>query len=1150
MATKQTTKNISYRKNSRDYSVSVTWTDEMNSDVHNFYVIAREDTSRGYLKRLKALWDEKYPQFKHFTSNHLRQKAIHVENKRFANQEPVEPVEPEEPTSGRIPEATPEVNDPQPSEPNSANEHNATLNITETTESKSALFEEMKQKFEEFHSRFVDTPVAERTYSTRINNPSEQVVTEMNNIIHEFIKTKDKLSFWNINVIHYCAAITIIDQSGKLKELNRSSKRRKKDGWLMQSQEQISAIRRKISFIEVTLKCLQTKTFTKKQKSISKKVSKMCGSLKENSLVSKLASLKHDLKVCQTKLQDRVKNSERSRINDLFRNNQKLVYREFKGGQVKVEEPPPIQDVHKFWADIWGKSTEINLENPWFKDLQDNYCTDILPKTYKIDDEVFLKVLRRMPNNKAPGRDCIIAYWIKNLTSLHVQLREKMSEVWDGKTELPSWLIQLKTTLLAKNSETKNAKNYRPIACLNITYKLYTGILNQFLEDHCVTNSIIAVEQAGGKKGSWGCADQLLINKMVMEEIKKNRRSAFVMWFDYKKAFDSVPHAWIVKALELAKVPRQLIDSILSLKQYWNTEVLLQTEKETLTTEPIQYLTGILQGDSLSLLLFELCTNPLSFLLNKNSEGYKIGMSSERTSSLTHLVFVDDLKTFSSNLKDTLQQLDIITTFSNDIGMSFGSDKCAYMHILNGKRKVRGETIRMNGLELNELEIGESYKYLGQDEDISYQGTLNKEKVTKEYYRRVRKVWQSELYSRNKVMAYNTFAVPVLVPTFGILDWTKKEVDDIDTKTRKMLTQGGNFHRNSSVDRLYSPRSEGGRGLSSVADIFISRVVAIAEHLKERCEHHAFLREVLRHEQPRLIRLGAELCAATNVNLDDDPNPKKTSSAVRDSLKEGHTKSWRDKPQHGYLFKKQQGQTGYDKEATNAWLQDRFMTSHIEGYICAIQEQEIRTRQLINKRENPESSPKCRFCKVMDESIFHILNSCSRLSVSMYLPVRHNEVAKILYNELLAEAGYPQEERKTPESTFKTDKIEIWWDRKISVQPPVECNRPDIVLWELENKICKIIDICVPMDVNVSREEKDKCDKYFILASRLQRLYQQYTYEIIPVVVGSTGYISSTLHGHLENCGLKKERIGPITRVLQRKALQGSMKIVKTAMKM
>ena len=94
------------------------------------------------------------------------------------------------------------------------------------------------------------------------------------------------------------------------------------------------------------------------------------------------------------------------------------------------------------------------------------------------------------------------------------------------------------------------------------------------------------------------------------------------------------------------------------------------------------HLTGILQGDSLSLIIFELCTNPLSFLLNKNSEGYKIGSPNDTSVSLSHLVFVDDLKTFASRLVDALCQLDIITKFSNDIGMSFGSDKCAYMFIL------------------------------------------------------------------------------------------------------------------------------------------------------------------------------------------------------------------------------------------------------------------------------------------------------------------------------------------------------------------------------------------------------------------------------------------------------------------------------------
>ena len=91
----------------------------------------------------------------------------------------------------------------------------------------------------------------------------------------------------------------------------------------------------------------------------------------------------------------------------------------------------------------------------------------------------------------------------------------------------------------------------------------------------------------------------------------------------------------------------------------------------------------------------------------------------------------------------------------------------------------------MNGLELNELEINESYKYLGQDEDISYKGELNKEKVIKEYFRRVRKIWATELYSHNKIMAYKTFAVPVLVPTFGILDWTKNDVENIDIRKEK-----------------------------------------------------------------------------------------------------------------------------------------------------------------------------------------------------------------------------------------------------------------------------------------------------------------------------------------------------------------------------
>ena len=68
---------------------------------------------------------------------------------------------------------------------------------------------------------------------------------------------------------------------------------------------------------------------------------------------------------------------------------------------------------------------------------------------------------------------------------------------------LPGWLATSKTILLLKNNLMHETKNHRPIACHHVTYKIYTGIINNFLEDHCSINDIITLGQAGGKKGSW-----------------------------------------------------------------------------------------------------------------------------------------------------------------------------------------------------------------------------------------------------------------------------------------------------------------------------------------------------------------------------------------------------------------------------------------------------------------------------------------------------------------------------------------------------------------------------------------------------------------------------------------------------------------------
>ena len=239
------------------------------------------------------------------------------------------------------------------------------------------------------------------------------------------------------------------------------------------------------------------------------------------------------------------------------------------------------------------------------------------------------------------------------------------------------------------------------------------------------------------------------------------------------------------------------------------------------------------------------------------------------TTKIKDLQFVDDLKTYASNKETAEKQLQVITKFTNDIGMTFCADEYAYLYIERGQRKTLGDTINLNGLEMTELIENESYKYLGCDEDIGYVGNLNKERVKKEYFNRVRKIWKSELLSRNKVMAHNIFAVPLFTLTFGILDWTKEEVNNIDTRTRKILTCTGNCHKNSSADRLYTKHEVGGRGLNSIFDVFVSRMISTAEHLKPASESNKYIKLVIQHEKDRLMRVSTSFCNSISIV---DPN--------------------------------------------------------------------------------------------------------------------------------------------------------------------------------------------------------------------------------------------------------------------------------------
>ena len=101
---------------------------------------------------------------------------------------------------------------------------------------------------------------------------------------------------------------------------------------------------------------------------------------------------------------------------------------------------------------------------------------------------------------------------------------------------------------------------------------------------------------------------------------------------------------------------------------------------------------------------------------------------------------------------------------------------------------------------------GDDYGGDGDDDD-------KKQKLKKEYLRRLRLVLGTELSAKNKILAIGSMAVPVLRYSFGIVNWHKEELQKLDRKTRKLLTIHGQHHPKADVDRLYVPRKQGGRGL-------------------------------------------------------------------------------------------------------------------------------------------------------------------------------------------------------------------------------------------------------------------------------------------------------------------------------------------------
>ena len=133
----------------------------------------------------------------------------------------------------------------------------------------------------------------------------------------------------------------------------------------------------------------------------------------------------------------------------------------------------------------------------------------------------------------------------------------------------------------------------------------------------------------------------------MLENCRKKNKNLNTAWINYKKAFDSVPHEWILKAIELYKISPIISNFLRTNMTNWQTRLLLSHNNGTLKSDPVKIKRGIFQGDSLSPLLFCLALIPLSNELNSTGYGFKIF---DRT--INNLFYIDDLELFAKNDQD------------------------------------------------------------------------------------------------------------------------------------------------------------------------------------------------------------------------------------------------------------------------------------------------------------------------------------------------------------------------------------------------------------------------------------------------------------------------------------------------------------------
>ena len=288
-----------------------------------------------------------------------------------------------------------------------------------------------------------------------------------------------------------------------------------------------------------------------------------------------------------------------------------------------------------------------------------------------IDIEDLAKRLGNLEACSAPGEDGIHPTVLKHC---NIAMARPLSEIYRRSMATgivpEKWKLANVTPLHKKGSRLESS-NYRPVSLTSVVCKVLERIVRDAVMEHLLSNKLLAAEQHGfvPKKS---CTTNLLETFDFITKSLAAKRAVDVVFLDFAKAFDKVPHKRLVHKLRAYGIVGKLLD--------WISEFLRNRKQRVVlgenTSEWASVDSGVPQGSVLGPILFLLYINDLP-------ECVKFAICK---------LYADDSKLLANVETDEdrlrLQEdLNRIVDWTNTWLMKLNYSKCKIMHI--GKRNPK-----------------------------------------------------------------------------------------------------------------------------------------------------------------------------------------------------------------------------------------------------------------------------------------------------------------------------------------------------------------------------------------------------------------------------------------------------------------------------